>query len=128
MVEKKCSNQKTKFMHSHVVEYFTGSNAVDMLLEDSPWAKKNVKNPETQLFFEFRDHCVDYLDDLLKHKMFHRAKKIPVDSDMLKNKKKKKENAADQETDDGNKSEAMILCSLFYAPIHLGLSYLFEIY
>ena len=98
--------KKTKFMHSHVVEYFTGSNAVDMLLEDSPWAKKNVKNPETQLFFEFRDHCVDYLDDLLKHKMFHRAKKIPVDSDMLKNKKKKKENAADQETDDGNKSDA----------------------
>merc|ERR1712018_111280 len=44
----------------------------------------------TQLFFEFRDHCVDYLDDLLKHKMFHRAKKIPVDSDMLKNKKKRK--------------------------------------
>merc|ERR1711988_819806 len=34
------------------------------------------------------------------------AKKIPVDSDMLKNKKKKKENAADQETDDGNKSDA----------------------
>merc|ERR1719361_1086691 len=45
-----------------------------------------------------------FLDDLLKHKMFHRAKKIPVDSDMLKNKKKKKE--ADQETDDGNKSDA----------------------
>merc|ERR1712141_25805 len=76
------------------------------LLDDSPWAKKNVKNPETQLFFEFRDHCVDYLDDLLKHKMFHRAKKIPVDSDMLKNKKKKKKKEADQETDDGNKSDA----------------------
>jgi len=97
--------KKTKFMHSHVVEYFTGSNAVDMLLENSPWAKKNVKDPETQLYFEIRDHCVDFLDDLLKHKMFHRAKKkIPVDSDMLKNKKKKKE--ADQETDDGNKSDA----------------------
>jgi len=96
--------KKTKFMHSHVVEYFTGSNAVEMLLENSPWAKKNVKDPETQLYFEIRDHCVDFLDDLLKHKMFHRAKKIPVDSDMLKNKKKKKE--ADQETDDGNKSDA----------------------
>ena len=98
--------KKTKFMHSHVVEYFTGSNAVEMLLENSPWAKKNVKDPETQLYFEIRDHCVDFLDDLLKQKMFHRAKKIPVDSDMLKNKKKKKETAVDQETDDGNKSDA----------------------
>ena len=98
--------KKTKFMHSHVVEYFTGSNAVEMLLENSPWAKKNVKDPETQLYFEIRDHCVDFLDDLLKQKMFHRAKKIPVDSDMLKNKKKKKDAVVDQETDDGNKSDA----------------------
>ena len=62
--------KKTKFMHSHIVEYFTGSVAVDMLMENSPWAKKNVKDPENQLFFEFREHCVDFLDELLKHKMF----------------------------------------------------------
>lgn len=90
--------KKTKFMHSHVVEYFSGTNAVDMLLENSPWAKKNVKDPENQLYFEFREHCVEFLDELLKHKMFHRAKKIPVDRDMLKKKKKSKDN---EETDDG---------------------------
>jgi len=95
--------KKTKFMHSHVVEYFSGTNAVDMLLENSPWAKKNVKDPENQLYFEFREHCVEFLDELLKHKMFHRAKKIPVDRDMLKKKKKSKDN---EETDDGNKSDA----------------------
>merc|ERR1719242_2131575 len=75
-------------------------------MEESPFAKKNVKDPETQLYFEYREQCVEYLDNLLKHKMFHRAKKIPVDDKFLKSKKKKKENAADQETDDGNKSDA----------------------
>lgn len=95
-------------MHSHKVEYFTGSVAVDMLMDNSPWAKKNVKDPENQLFFEYREHCVDFLDELLKHKMFHRAKKIPVDSDLLKNSKKKTSKETDQqETDDGgNKSDA----------------------
>ena len=102
--------KKTKFMHSHVVEYFTGTNAVDMLLENSPWAKKNVKDPENQLYFEFREHCVEFLDELLKQKMFHRAKKIPVDSDMLKKKKKSKDN---EETDDGilNRQKKSITCS-----------------
>ena len=103
--------KKTKFMHSHIVEYFTGSVAVDMLMENSPWAKKNVKDPENQLFFEFREHCVDFLDELLKHKMFHRAKKIPVDSDLLKKSKKKSSNKDNdqQETDEGgNKSDAKV--------------------
>ena len=103
--------KKTKFMHSHIVEYFTGSVAVDMLMENSPWAKKNVKDPENQLFFEFREHCVDFLDELLKHKMFHRAKKIPVDSDLLKKSKKKSANKDNdqQETDEGgNKSDAKV--------------------
>jgi hypothetical protein len=31
--------KKTKFAHSHVVEYFTASKAIDSLLNDSPWAK-----------------------------------------------------------------------------------------
>jgi hypothetical protein len=31
--------KKTKFSHSHVVEYFTAAKALDALLNDSPWAK-----------------------------------------------------------------------------------------
>ena len=98
----------TKFMHSHKVEYFIGSVAVDKLLEESPYAKKNVKNPETQLYFEYREQCVEYLDELLKHKMFHRAKKIPVeDTKTRKAKKAKKGKEAEPETDDaGTKSDA----------------------
>ena len=98
--------KKTKFMHSHVVEYFTGGVAVDKLLEDSPFAKKNVKDPETQLYFEFRDQCVDYLDELLKQKMFHRAKKIPVDDKFLKSKKKKCKETEETDGDAGSKSDA----------------------
>ena len=98
--------KKTKFMHSHVVEYFSGQVAVDKLLEDSPFAKKNVKDPETQLYFEFRDQCVDYLDELLKQKMFHRAKKIPVDDKFLKSKKKKCKETEETDGDAGSKSDA----------------------
>merc|ERR1711881_226135 len=97
---------KTKFMHSHVVEYFSGQVAVDKLLEDSPCAKKNVKDPETQLYFEYRDQCVDYLDELLKQKMFHRAKKIPVDDKFLKSKKKKCKETEETDGDAGSKSDA----------------------
>lgn len=86
----------TKFMYSHKVEYFTGKAAVDKLLKDSPYAKKNVKDPETQLYFEYRDQCVDFMDDLLRHKMFHRAKKIPVDDKLLKAKKKKSKATEDE--------------------------------
>ena len=35
--------KKTKFMHSHTVEFFVGSKAVDMLMEDSPFSEKKVK-------------------------------------------------------------------------------------
>jgi len=94
----------TKFMHSHKVEYFSGQAAVDKLLEESPYAKKNVKNPENQLYFEYREQCVEFLDELLKHKMFHRAKKIPVEDKMLKNKKSKK-NKDNEETDDPAKTD-----------------------
>ena len=31
--------KKTKFAHSHVVEYFTAAKALDLLLNHSPWAK-----------------------------------------------------------------------------------------
>jgi len=97
--------KKTKFMHSHTVEFFVGSKAVDMLMEDSPFATKKVKNPETDFHFEFREQAIEFCDELLKHKMFHRAKKIPVDEKFMKKGKKAKtdntegENTAEESTD-----------------------------
>jgi len=67
--------KKTKFLHSHLVTYFIGSKAVDMLMTESPWAKGSEN---TDLVFDSRDKCVEFLDTLLRYKMFHRAKKITV--------------------------------------------------
>ena len=113
-LRKNVPTKKTKFMHSHVVEYFSGQVAVDKLMEESPFAKKNVKDPETQLYFEYRDQCVEYLDNLLKHKMFHRAKKIPVDDKFLKSKKKKSKETEETDGDAGSKSDAAATKGNFY--------------
>ena len=96
--------KKTKFMHSHTVEYFAGYKAVDMLMEESPFCLKNVKDPETQFHFEFREQAVDFCDELLKHKMFHRAKKIQVDEKFLKSKSKGKK-SKETENDTAEESE-----------------------
>ena len=70
-VKRNVPVKKTKFLHSHVVEYFSGSKAVDALCHESPWAKG--KAPEgSEIVFEFRETAVDFMDEMLKHKMFHR--------------------------------------------------------
>merc|ERR1711971_861860 len=51
--------KKTKFLHSHLVTYFIGSKAVDMLMTESPWAKGSEN---TDLVFDSRDKCVEFLD------------------------------------------------------------------
>ena len=113
--------KNTKFMHSHKVDYFSGQVAVDKLLEESPWAKKNVKDPENQLYFEYRDECVEFLDDLLKHKMFHRAKKITVDDKFLKSKKKKSKETEETDGDAGSKSDAATAKGTYL--LHTSLQY-----
>ncbi|XP_003424439.1 translocation protein SEC62 [Nasonia vitripennis] len=67
-------SKKTKFDRNHIVEYFTGTRAVDALLDHSPWS---------QTLFESRQHVVDFLDTMLRHKFFHRAKKIVITEDEL---------------------------------------------
>lgn len=83
--------KKTKFLHSHVVDYFTGSKAVDMLMKESPFAGQDK-------LFDCREKCVEYLDMLLRYKMFHRAKKIAVEKEDKK-KTKKKDDGEDSKTD-----------------------------
>ncbi|KAL1478210.1 hypothetical protein MTO96_016397 [Rhipicephalus appendiculatus] len=66
---------------SHKVEYFNAAKAVDCLLE-SPWA---TGKPKYEQLFTTRDSVVEFMNTLLQHKFFHRAKKIIV----TKPKKKK---------------------------------------
>lgn len=66
---------------SHKVEYFNAAKAVDCLL-DSPWATGKAK---VEQLFTTRESVVDFMDTMLQHKFFHRAKKIIV----TKPKKKK---------------------------------------
>jgi len=84
--------KKTKFLHSHVVDYFCGNKAIDLLMSASPWApvltKGKVEIEEGQLVFDTREKCVEFMDTLLRYKMFHRAKKIPVEEKEKKGKKK----------------------------------------
>ncbi|CAH0691702.1 unnamed protein product [Spodoptera exigua] len=93
--------KKTKFLNHHV-EYFTGTKAVDALLT-SKWA--TGKNP----IFTTRHEVTDYLHQMLLHKLFHRAKKVPVTEQELKGKSKKKElekSSKSGDEKDGEKSQA----------------------
>ena len=62
--------KKTKFLHSHVVEYFCGNKAIELLMTDSQWApvytREKLEIAEGQLVFDTRDKCVEYLDSLLR--------------------------------------------------------------
>lgn len=82
-------SKKTKFDRTHNVEYFTGSRAVDALLENSPWSN----------MFENRKQVSQFLDMMLRHKFFHRAKKVVISEEEL-NKirgiKKKPKDAKDE--------------------------------
>jgi len=89
-VRKNVPIKKTKFEHSHIVQYFNSGKAIDALVNDSPWAKANAKEG-SELVIENRSHAMIALNELLRHKMFHRAKKIPVAEKEAKKKKKTEE-------------------------------------
>ncbi|KPI99322.1 Translocation protein SEC62 [Papilio xuthus] len=90
--------KKTKFLNHHV-EYFTGTRAVDALLT-SKWA--TGKNP----IFTTRLEVTDFLHQMLLHKLFHRAKKIPVSEQELKGKSKKKEAEKSKSGDEKDQASA----------------------
>lgn len=90
-LRKNVPHKKTKFA-GHNVEYFTGSKAVDSLLE-SKWATN-------EKLFTTRQEIEIFLDLMLKHQFFHRAKKVPISDQELKamkNKKSKKSNDTDKD-------------------------------
>lgn len=103
-LRRNLTTKQTKFLHSHVVQYFSGAKAVDALVNDSPWSSAQAKEDQS-LIFASRDQAVDYLDNLLKHKMFHRAKKIAVlDKKSKKDKKDSKEDGGGNNKDNDNSS------------------------
>lgn len=90
--------KKTKFLHAHVVDYFVAQKAIDALLNDSPWARCKMDATaleKAELAFSGREQCIAYMDELLRHKMFHRAKKIPVAEKISKKDKKEKDKGTD---------------------------------
>lgn len=93
-------SKKTKFDRNHIVEYFTGTRAVDALLENSPWS---------QTRFKTRQQVVDFLELMLTHKFFHRAKKIVITEDELTRlkggKKKLKEGSKEEKKSSGTDKE-----------------------
>merc|ERR1712048_1171534 len=76
-LRKNVPTKKTKFEHSHVVEYFSAAKALDALMTSSPWAPEKAK-ADAELRFEFREQAIDYMGELMRLHMFHRARKVPV--------------------------------------------------
>lgn len=93
-------SKKTKFDRNHNVEYFTGTRAVDALLENSPWSKTR---------FENREQVKKFLDMMLRHKFFHRAKKVVISEEELCKirgiKKKLREPKEDKKSSDKEKEK-----------------------
>ena len=101
-VRRNVPTKKTKFNHTHVVEYVAGCKVVDALCNQSPWAKDKAK-PGSEMVFEHREDAVFFMETMLKHKMFHRAAKIAVQD---RKKAKKSAAAAAAATTTSNKSES----------------------
>jgi len=94
--------KKTKFLN-HTVEYFTAARAIDALL-DSKYAKPE----ESTCLFQTREDIVEYLQVMLEHKFFHRARKVPVSEQELKGRgkgKDKKKDNKDSDKDDKDKDK-----------------------
>ncbi|XP_065358167.1 translocation protein SEC62 isoform X2 [Calliphora vicina] len=104
-MKKNIKTKKTKFL-SHNVEYFTSNKAIDGLMKSKFAEGDNA-------LFTTRDHVIDFLDLMLEHKFFHRAKKVPISLDDLRGVKtsKKEETTKDnkqtkKEKDDKKDTEA----------------------
>merc|ERR1712051_512047 len=75
-----------------------------------PWSRSKMDQDtidKSEINFSSREQCVVFMDELLRHKMFHRAKKIPVAERSSKKDKKDKDKAtdADEEREDSPKPE-----------------------
>ncbi|XP_044250805.1 translocation protein SEC62 isoform X3 [Drosophila takahashii] len=99
-LKKNVKTKKTKFL-SHIVEYFTSSKAIDALMK-SQFAEGSSP------LFTTREQVIEFLDVMLEHKFFHRAKKVPVTLEEIRgksggdkkaDKEKEKEKSKDDKKD-----------------------------
>ncbi|XP_027222883.2 translocation protein SEC62 isoform X3 [Penaeus vannamei] len=98
-LKKHCPVKRTKFLN-HQVNYFYANKAVDILL-DSPWASGK------DILFTDRESVVEYCNKLLKHKFFHRARKIPITDKDLKPKDLKRKKEKEKEEKEKKKKEGV---------------------
>ncbi|TMW49696.1 hypothetical protein DOY81_005234 [Sarcophaga bullata] len=96
-LKKNIKTKKTKFL-SHNVEYFTSSKAIDGLMK-SKFAEGN------NALFTTREQAVDFLDLMLEHKFFHRARKVPISIDDLRGVKSSKNEGGDKKEDNSTSKE-----------------------
>lgn len=90
--------KKTKFLN-HNVEYFTSAKALDALMASKFAQGDNCLFPTRQI-------AIDYLDMMLAHKFFHRAKKVPVSEMELKGRTKEKIKEQEKKETDAESSHA----------------------
>ncbi|XP_053677296.1 translocation protein SEC62 [Anopheles nili] len=74
--------KKTKFLN-HNVQYFSSMKAIDALLASKFGQGDNC-------LFPHRQAVIDFMDEMLYHKFFHRARKVPVSEQELRGKSSKK--------------------------------------
>merc|ERR1719318_1580164 len=103
-LKKNVPTKKTKFMHSHVVEYFSSVKALDALMKDSPWAPEKAKEG-AELKFDYREQAIDYMADLLRLNMFQKEKKKKKDDTDNEDEKEKKIKADDKKDKDKEKEK-----------------------
>lgn len=84
-MKKNVPTKKTRFMDNKFARFFISSKALDALMKDSPWAPSNVKEG-CEFRFEYREQASEYLGELLKLNIFHRAKKIPIEESNVQRK------------------------------------------
>ncbi|WKX94445.1 hypothetical protein Q1695_011595 [Nippostrongylus brasiliensis] len=89
-----CPTSTTMFQGNEV-HYFTGSKAIDILMESKYGSK--AKN-EAAMLFPNRQMAVNYMRDLLSHQLFFRARKLVP-------KKKDDKEKRDKDTGKSGKSE-----------------------
>lgn len=87
---QKCNIQ----YHLHYLKFFVASKALDALMASKFAQGENC-------LFPTRESGIDFLDGLLVHKFYHRAKKVPVTEAELKRGKK-----IDKKADDDEQKEA----------------------
>lgn len=90
-LKSKVPTKKTKFLN-HNVEYFSAVRAIDALM-----ASKFAQGDNC--LFPHRQAALDFMDEMLHHKFFHRAKKVQVTEQELRGRSRR---TAENEKESGH--------------------------